>query len=68
MVSVQGKRGQGIKGGSGARGHPHRTYCKRMGHVQNNCYSLRGFPDKTVNVSKSEVVEPKFFLRNIKNI
>jgi len=31
-----------------------------MSHVQENCYSLHGFPDKATNISKSEVSKPKF--------
>jgi len=30
-----------------------------MGHTQENNYSLHGFPSKTTNVSKAEIVESK---------
>ena len=45
---------------NGRRGRPQCTYCKRMGHTQENCYSLHGFPDKVAQVSKSEKSESKF--------
>jgi len=39
---------------------PQCTYCKRMGHTQENCYSLHSFPSKTVNVSQAKTTESKF--------
>ena len=31
-----------------------------MGHTQENCYSLHGFPDKVAQVSRSKKAESKF--------
>ena len=31
-----------------------------MGHTQDTCYSIHGFPEKSVNISKSETSEIKF--------
>ncbi|KAH1266754.1 Retrovirus-related Pol polyprotein from transposon RE2 [Glycine max] len=62
MVAPRGRGGRNNKGGrSGRNRRPHCTYCKRMGHTQENCYSLHGFPDKVVQVSKSEKSESRFF-------
>ena len=60
MISFCGKGNRGARGGRGARGRPQCTYCKRMGHTQENCYSLHGFPGKTANISKAESSETKF--------
>ncbi|RZB75887.1 Ubiquitin carboxyl-terminal hydrolase 14 [Glycine soja] len=48
MAASRGRGGsRNNRGGcSGRGGRPHCTYCKRMGHTQENCYSLHGFPDK----------------------
>ena len=48
MVAPRGRGGgRNNKGGCSGRGErPHCTYCKRMGHTQENCYPLHGFPDK----------------------
>ena len=48
MVAPRGRGGgRNNRGGrSGRIGRLHCTYCKRMGHSQENCYSLHGFPDK----------------------
>ncbi|XP_020218734.1 uncharacterized protein LOC109801966 [Cajanus cajan] len=55
MVSSQGRGGRGNRGGRGGRSdRPQCSYCKRMGHIQENCYSLHGFPEKIANLSKSE--------------
>jgi len=60
MISFRGKGNRGARGGRGARGRPQCTYCKRMGHTQENFYSLHGFPGKTANISKAESSETKF--------
>jgi len=31
-----------------------------VGHTQDTCYSIHGFPEKSVNISKSETSEIKF--------
>ncbi|XP_061341879.1 uncharacterized protein LOC133288188 [Gastrolobium bilobum] len=53
-----GRGGRGVRGGRGGRGNRnnnlHCTYCKRSGHTQETCYSLHGFPDKSVNLTQSE--------------
>ena len=56
MVAPRGRGGgHNNRGGRrGRSGRPQCTYCKRMGHTQENCYSLHGFPDKVAHVSKSE--------------
>ena len=61
MVASRGRGGRGNRGGRGGRGgRPYCTHCKRPGHTQETCYTLHGFPDKTVNVAKSENSESKF--------
>ncbi|KAG4382563.1 hypothetical protein GLYMA_14G105250v4 [Glycine max] len=62
MVASRGRGGgRNSRGGRNGRGgRPHCTYCKRMGHTQENCYSLHGFPDKVAQVSRSEKAESKF--------
>ncbi|BAT74947.1 hypothetical protein VIGAN_01273200, partial [Vigna angularis var. angularis] len=35
------------------------SYCKKIGHTQERCYSLHGFPDKTVQVFRSDIPESK---------
>lgn len=58
MVSTCGRGGRGNRGrrdGRGGRsGRPQCSYCKGMSHTQDKCFSLHGFPEKTVNISKSE--------------
>ncbi|XP_014499471.1 uncharacterized protein LOC106760564 [Vigna radiata var. radiata] len=55
MVATQGRGGRGTKGrGRGGRGRPQCTYYKMIGHIQESCYSLHGFPSKTANISKTE--------------
>jgi len=62
MVAPRGRGGgRNNRGGRSERGgRPHCTYCKRMGHTQENCYSLHGFPDKVALVSKLEKSESWF--------
>ena len=62
MVAPRGRGGgRNSRGGrNGRSGRPQCTYCKRMGHTQENCYFLHGFPDKVAQVSKSEKSESKF--------
>ncbi|XP_025983399.1 uncharacterized protein [Glycine max] len=62
MVASRGRGGsRNNRGGhSGKGGRPHCTYCKRMGHTQENFYSLHGFPDKVAQVSKLEKAESRF--------
>lgn len=43
-------------------------YYKRMGHTQETCYSLYGFPNKTTHVSKSRKFDPRFSDKSIKII
>jgi len=59
-VSTRGRGGQNARGERSGRGHPQCTYCKRISHIQENCFSLHDFPEKTTNICKIEVVEPKF--------
>ncbi|XP_014628883.1 uncharacterized protein LOC114405702 isoform X1 [Glycine soja] len=62
MVAPHGRGGgRNSRGGrSGRGGRPQCTYCKRMGHTQENCYSLHGFPDKVAKVAQTEKSESKF--------
>ncbi|KAL3011513.1 hypothetical protein AAZX31_07G202000 [Glycine max] len=62
MVAPRGRGGsRNNRGGhDGRSGRPQCTYCKRMSHTQENCYSLHGFPDKVAHASKSEKLESKF--------
>ncbi|KAJ1379497.1 hypothetical protein SESBI_46822 [Sesbania bispinosa] len=51
--------GRGSPGGRGGRGgnRPYCTYCKRPGHTQETCYSIHGFPEKTVNLTQSMPIQ-----------
>ena len=61
MIAPRGRGGRNNRGGrSGRGGRPQCIYCKRMGHTQENCYSLHGFPDKVTQVSKSDKSESRF--------
>jgi len=61
MVATRGRGGRETRGGGrGGRGRPQCTYCKSMGHTQENCYTLHGFPAKTINVSQAETTDSKF--------
>ena len=61
LAATRGRGGRGPRGGGrGGCGCPQCTYCKRMGHTQENCYSKHGFPSKTVNVSQAKTTESKF--------
>ncbi|BAT84371.1 hypothetical protein VIGAN_04172000 [Vigna angularis var. angularis] len=61
MVVPQGRgRGRSTRGGRGGRsGRVQCSYCKKIGHTQERCYSLHGFPDKTVQVFRSDIPESK---------
>jgi len=63
MVASRGRGGgcNSRRGRSGRGGCPHCTYYNRMGHTQENCYLLHGFPDKVTHVSRSEKAEFRFF-------
>ncbi|XP_052727479.1 uncharacterized protein LOC128194939 [Vigna angularis] len=57
MVATRGRGGRGTRGGGrGGRGGRGRqcSYCNRMGHTRENCYSLHGFPSKSANISQVE--------------
>jgi len=61
MVAPRGRGGgRSNRGGRGGRsGLPQCSYCNRMGHTQDKCYSLHGFPDKAAHVSKSDHSESR---------
>ncbi|XP_027941967.1 uncharacterized protein LOC114195627 isoform X2 [Vigna unguiculata] len=61
MVAPRGRGGgRSNRGGRGGRsGRPQCSYCNRMGHTQDKCYSLHGFPDKAAHVSKSDHSESR---------
>ena len=62
MVAPRGRGGgRNSRGDHSERGgRPQCTFCKRMGHTQENCYSLHGFPDKVAQVAQTEKSESKF--------
>ena len=45
--------GYGGRGGRGTGNRPQCTHCKRLGHTQDRCYFLHGFPDESANVTQS---------------
>lgn len=52
------------RGGRGNRGHDDEehsqcSYCKRIAHTQDKCYSMHDFPNKTTNISKYKIVKRK---------
>jgi len=61
LVAQQGRGGgRSNHGGCGGRsGCPQCSYCNRMGHTQDRCYSLYGFPDKAAHVSKPDHLESR---------
>jgi len=50
LISTCGNGGRGPGGGRSSRGRPQCTHCKRMGHTQENCYSLHDFVDKIASI------------------
>jgi len=60
MISTHEKGSHDTRGGCGDREHPKCTYYKRLGHTQENYYSLHTFLNKAVNISKSKGYESKF--------
>ncbi|KAL4366017.1 hypothetical protein HN51_026391 [Arachis hypogaea] len=59
MVTASGFRDSrgthGARGGHGSQagqcaGCPQRSYCKRLVHTKDTCYSLHEFPKETINV------------------
>jgi len=57
MVYNHGRGGHSTKEGVKVENVLH---CKRMSHTHKNWYSLHGFPNKITNISKYEIVKPKF--------
>jgi len=68
MVFAVGRGGCNTRGGRGDRGHPQCTYRKRKSHVQERCFSLHDFPDKTTSISKLKLSSPNSLMKNTKNI
>ncbi|KAL5170575.1 putative ATP-dependent RNA helicase DDX46 [Glycine soja] len=61
MVASRGRGSRGNRGGRSSRGgRPQCTYCKKLGHTQEKCYVLHGYPNNVAHVSKSEKSESKF--------
>ncbi|RDY08409.1 hypothetical protein CR513_07361, partial [Mucuna pruriens] len=60
MVASRGRRrsGRGTRGilqnGKGGRGRLICSHCRKEGHLQNRCYDLIGWLDKTTNISSSD--------------
>ncbi|RDX61305.1 hypothetical protein CR513_60479, partial [Mucuna pruriens] len=52
--SDQGTRGI-LRNGKGGRGRLICSYCGKEGHLQNRCYNLIGWPEKTANISSSDI-------------
>ncbi|RDX86298.1 hypothetical protein CR513_32370, partial [Mucuna pruriens] len=54
----RGRSGRGTRGilrnGKGGRGRLICSHCGKEGHLQNRCYDLIGWPDKTANISSSD--------------
>ena len=46
--------GRGGRGGRGSGNRPHCSYCNRMGHTRDKCYSLVGFPERSTHVGFPE--------------
>ncbi|RDX74925.1 hypothetical protein CR513_45260, partial [Mucuna pruriens] len=59
IASRRGKSGRGTRGMSrnvkGGRGKLICSHCGKEGHLQNRCYDLIGWPDKTANISSSDI-------------
>lgn len=55
MLAPRGRGGgRSNQRGCGGRSRcPQCSYCKRIGHTQEKCYSSHGFSDKAAHVSKS---------------
>ncbi|RDY10498.1 hypothetical protein CR513_04973, partial [Mucuna pruriens] len=55
----RGRSGRGTRGmsqnGKGSRGRFICSHCGKEGHLQNRCYDLIGWPDKTANISSSDI-------------
>ena len=66
--SSRGGRGCFRGAGRGGRGggHSQCTYCKRFGHTEDKCYSLIGFPEKSVNVIEANDNGKDLELKNTK--
>jgi len=58
-ISTRGRGGHNARGGHCSRGVL-KACTTSVGHLQENCFSLHGFPDKAANISKREAPEPKF--------
>ena len=69
MVAPRGRGGgRSNHGGCGGRsGCPQCSYCNRMGHTQDRCYSLYGFPGEVAHVSKSIIQNLEFLMKSTKN-
>ncbi|RDX74539.1 hypothetical protein CR513_45705, partial [Mucuna pruriens] len=58
VASRRGRSGHGTRGmsrnGKGGRGKLICSHCGK-GHLQNRCYDLIGWPNKTANISSSDI-------------
>ncbi|RDY08554.1 hypothetical protein CR513_07201, partial [Mucuna pruriens] len=54
----RGRSGRGtreiLRNGKGGRGRFICSHCGKEGHLQNRCFDLIGWPDKTTNISSSD--------------
>ncbi|RDY10060.1 hypothetical protein CR513_05477, partial [Mucuna pruriens] len=59
VASRRGRSGRGTRGmsrnGKGGRGKLICSHCGKEGHLQNRCYDLIGWPNKTANISSSDI-------------
>ncbi|RDX63136.1 rpsR, partial [Mucuna pruriens] len=59
VASHRGRSGRGTRGmsrnGKGGSGKLICSYCGKEGHLQNRCYDLIGWPEKTANISSSDI-------------
>ncbi|RDX90490.1 hypothetical protein CR513_27637, partial [Mucuna pruriens] len=59
VASHRGRSGRGTRGmsrnGKGGRGKLICSHCGKEGHLQNRCYDLIGWPNKTANISSSDI-------------
>ncbi|RDX80325.1 hypothetical protein CR513_39140, partial [Mucuna pruriens] len=53
-ISGRGTRGI-LRNGKGGRGRLIYLHCGKEGHLQNRCYDLIGWPDKTADISLSDI-------------
>lgn len=67
MDSTHGGRGCNTRGGSGDQGHPLCTYCNRMSHTQEICFSFHNFFEQDLPMSlRLKLLTSNSLMENIK--